>query len=94
MMDRDKQGGMSGAYQALLRSRDYESDAAPYIFDWIHFPLLWYYGTYLFYTERYHDPRERPGLAACAIAALVLTVALAITLIVLLAQRKLLVFVL
>ncbi len=31
-------------------------------------PLFWYYGTYLFYTERYHDPRERPGLAACAIA--------------------------
>jgi hypothetical protein len=31
MMDRDKQGGMSGAYQALLRSRDYESDAAPYV---------------------------------------------------------------
>ncbi|CAM6022836.1 unnamed protein product [Sphagnum balticum] len=55
-------------------------------------PLFWYYGTYLFYTERYHDPRERPGLAACAIAALVLTVALVITLIVLLAQRKLLFF--
>ncbi|KAH8946579.1 hypothetical protein BDL97_12G103200 [Sphagnum fallax] len=113
MMDRDKQGGMSGAYQALLRSRDYESDAAPYVGIYDHrlpccgcgigwcsfligfiFPLLWYYGTYLFYTECYHDPRERPGLAACAIAALVLTVALAITLIVLLAQRKLLVFVL
>jgi hypothetical protein len=31
-------------------------------------PLFWYYGTYLFYTERYRDPRERPGLAACAIA--------------------------
>jgi len=31
-------------------------------------PLFWYYGTYLFYTERYHDPREWPGLAACAIA--------------------------
>ncbi|CAM6047148.1 unnamed protein product [Sphagnum compactum] len=55
-------------------------------------PFSWYYGTYLFYTERYHDPRERPGLAACAIAALVLTVALVITLIVLLAQRKLLFF--
>jgi len=49
------------------------------------FPLLWYYGTIrFFWTQRQNDPRERPGLAACAIAALVSTVALAATLIILL----------
>ncbi|KAK9293200.1 hypothetical protein L1049_021189 [Liquidambar formosana] len=38
------------------------------------FPPLWYYATFL-YIRNYHDkdPRERPGLAASAIAALIFT---------------------
>ncbi|KAG0608538.1 hypothetical protein M758_8G113100 [Ceratodon purpureus] len=53
------------------------------------FPLLWYYGTIrFFWTQRQNDPRERPGLAACAIAALVSTVALVITLIILLVLHQ------
>ncbi|XP_057836338.1 large ribosomal subunit protein eL20z isoform X2 [Cryptomeria japonica] len=44
------------------------------------FPLLWYYATFL-YLRRYSrkQPRERPGLAACAIAALICTVGALIT---------------
>ncbi|KAK9292338.1 hypothetical protein L1049_020304 [Liquidambar formosana] len=40
------------------------------------FPPLWYYATVLYFGN-YHlkDPRERPGLAASAIAALVCSVA-------------------
>jgi len=57
------------------------------------FPLFWYYGTIqFFWTKHQNDPRERPGLAACAIAALVTTVALAITLIVLVQHKGLIVF--
>ncbi|KAL3675347.1 hypothetical protein R1sor_025295 [Riccia sorocarpa] len=53
-------------------------------------PPLWYVGTILFYAEYYRrDPRERAGLAACGIAALVCSVAIAITLIILLACGKL-----
>jgi len=49
------------------------------------FPLLWYYGSIrFFWTQRQNDPTARPGLAACAIAALVSTVALATTLVILL----------
>ncbi|CAM6091647.1 unnamed protein product [Calypogeia fissa] len=52
-------------------------------------PLTWYYGTYLFFTNKYrHDARERPGLGACAIAALVVTVAGVITGISLIAQNN------
>ena len=33
------------------------------------FPPLWYYATVLYFGNYYHkDPRERPGLAASAIA--------------------------
>jgi hypothetical protein len=53
------------------------------------FPVLWYYGTIrFFWTQRQNDPRERPGLAACAIAALLSTVALVITLIILLVLHQ------
>lgn len=53
------------------------------------FPLLWYYATIrFFWTQRHNDPRERPGLAACAIAALVGTVTLVIVLIVLFVQHE------
>lgn len=53
------------------------------------FPLFWYYGAIrFFWTKHQNDPRERPGLAACAIAAFVITLALAIALIVLLVQHK------
>ncbi|WCJ39471.1 Ribosomal protein L18ae family [Euphorbia peplus] len=40
------------------------------------FPLLWYLAT-IFYFGKYYDkdPRERSGLAACAIAATFCTVA-------------------
>ncbi|XP_039117233.1 60S ribosomal protein L18a-like protein [Dioscorea cayenensis subsp. rotundata] len=37
-------------------------------------PLMWYYATILYFT-RHKDPRERGGLAASAIAALICTVA-------------------
>ncbi|RDX86827.1 hypothetical protein CR513_31793, partial [Mucuna pruriens] len=43
-------------------------------------PLIWYYATILYFGNYYHkDPRERAGLAACAIAALVFTTAAVIT---------------
>ncbi|CAI0473404.1 unnamed protein product [Linum tenue] len=49
------------------------------------FPLLWYASTILYFGSYYHkDPRERSGLAACAIAALVCTIAVAIALLVIL----------
>ncbi|KAG0487436.1 hypothetical protein HPP92_009531 [Vanilla planifolia] len=39
-------------------------------------PLMWYYATVLYLSNYYHkDPRERGGLAASAIAALISTVA-------------------
>lgn len=39
------------------------------------FPVMWYYGTVLYFQNHYHkDPRERTGLATCAIAALIFTV--------------------
>ncbi|URD90529.1 hypothetical protein MUK42_32829, partial [Musa troglodytarum] len=46
------------------------------------FPLLWYIATAL-YFGKYHlkDPRERAGLAASAIAALICSVAALITLV-------------
>ncbi|ONK54899.1 uncharacterized protein A4U43_UnF9930 [Asparagus officinalis] len=43
-------------------------------------PLTWYYATFLYFGNYYRrDPRERGGLAASAIAALVCTVAAFIT---------------
>ncbi|PON39412.1 Ribosomal protein [Parasponia andersonii] len=43
------------------------------------FPLMWYYGTFLYFGNHYRkDPRERAGLAASAIAALACSVALLI----------------
>ncbi|CAN6467800.1 unnamed protein product [Victoria cruziana] len=49
------------------------------------FPLMWYYATILYFCNYYRrDPRERTGLATSAIAALVFTVALCITISVLL----------
>ncbi|XVE51900.1 hypothetical protein DITRI_Ditri02bG0078000 [Diplodiscus trichospermus] len=48
------------------------------------FPLMWYYATILYFGNYYRkDPRERAGLAASAIAALICTVALIITILVL-----------
>ncbi|XP_014515747.1 60S ribosomal protein L18a-like protein [Vigna radiata var. radiata] len=42
-------------------------------------PLMWYYATILYFGNYYHkDPRERAGLAASAIAALVFTTAVVI----------------
>ncbi|CAA7404746.1 unnamed protein product [Spirodela intermedia] len=44
-------------------------------------PLMWYYATILYFSNYYRrDPRERSGLAASAIAALVFSITLAITL--------------
>ncbi|MED6137566.1 hypothetical protein PIB30_066148 [Stylosanthes scabra] len=46
-------------------------------------PLLWYYATILYFGNYYHkDPRERAGLAASAIAALVFTIAVLIAVLV------------
>ncbi|XP_057977089.1 large ribosomal subunit protein eL20z-like [Malania oleifera] len=42
-------------------------------------PLMWYFATILYFLNYYDkDPRERSGLAACAIAALICTVVLTI----------------
>ncbi|XP_024025183.1 60S ribosomal protein L18a-like protein [Morus notabilis] len=47
------------------------------------FPPLWYYATVLYFGNHYHkDPRERPGLAASAIAALICTVIVLVSLLV------------
>ncbi|KAK7389645.1 hypothetical protein VNO78_24862 [Psophocarpus tetragonolobus] len=44
------------------------------------FPLMWYYATILYFGNYYRkDPRERAGLAASAIAALLFTIAAVIT---------------
>ncbi|XP_043720287.1 uncharacterized protein LOC122667885 isoform X1 [Telopea speciosissima] len=44
------------------------------------FPLLWYYATILYFGNYYRkDPRERAGLAASAIAALICSIAVLIT---------------
>ncbi|XXG42451.1 hypothetical protein AAC387_Pa01g2731 [Persea americana] len=44
------------------------------------FPLMWCYGTILYFGNYYRkDPRERAGLAASAIAALICSVAVLIT---------------
>ncbi|KAK7349274.1 hypothetical protein VNO77_06516 [Canavalia gladiata] len=46
-------------------------------------PLMWYYATILYFGNYYHkDPRERAGLAASAIAALLFTIAVMVTVIV------------
>ncbi|TXG66009.1 hypothetical protein EZV62_007284 [Acer yangbiense] len=46
------------------------------------FPPLWYYGTVLYFRKYYiKDPRERSGLAASAIVALICSVAVLISLI-------------
>nr|XP_010937667.2 uncharacterized protein LOC105056940 [Elaeis guineensis] len=43
-------------------------------------PLMWYYATVLYFSNYYRkDPRERAGLAASAIAALICTAAAFIT---------------
>ncbi|KAK7381806.1 hypothetical protein VNO80_00353 [Phaseolus coccineus] len=43
-------------------------------------PFMWYYATILYFGNYYQrDPRERAGLAASAIAALVFTTAAVIT---------------
>ncbi|XVF27005.1 hypothetical protein REPUB_Repub14bG0069500 [Reevesia pubescens] len=48
------------------------------------FPLMWYYATILYFGNYYQkDPRERAGLAASAIAALICTIAVIITIAVL-----------
>ncbi|KAJ4896784.1 Ribosomal protein L18ae family [Raphanus sativus] len=48
------------------------------------FPFAWYFATFLYLSNYYRrDPRERSGLAASAIAALIFTVALVITVLVL-----------
>ncbi|GMI93698.1 hypothetical protein like AT4G26060 [Hibiscus trionum] len=48
------------------------------------FPLMWYYATILYFRNYYQrDPRERAGLAASAIAALVCTIVVIITIAVL-----------
>ncbi|KAF3439641.1 hypothetical protein FNV43_RR17919 [Rhamnella rubrinervis] len=49
------------------------------------FPLMWYYGTFLYFGNHYRkDPRERAGLAASAIAALACSVALFVITVILL----------
>ncbi|CAL9009756.1 unnamed protein product [Prunus brigantina] len=40
------------------------------------FPVMWYYAAFLYFGKYYHrDPRERSGLQASAIAALICTTA-------------------
>ncbi|OAY36460.1 60S ribosomal protein L18a-like protein [Manihot esculenta] len=48
-------------------------------------PLVWYFAAILYFGRYYHrDPRERSGLAACAISATVCTIAAVIALLVIL----------
>ncbi|XP_015902819.1 large ribosomal subunit protein eL20z [Ziziphus jujuba] len=48
-------------------------------------PFMWYYATILYFGNYYRrDPRERSGLAASAIAALICTIAVLITVVVIL----------
>ncbi|XP_010480015.1 PREDICTED: 60S ribosomal protein L18a-like protein [Camelina sativa] len=48
------------------------------------FPIAWYVATFLYFINYYRrDPRERSGLAASAIAALIFSVGLVITVLVL-----------
>ncbi|XP_021902054.1 uncharacterized protein LOC110817711 [Carica papaya] len=45
------------------------------------FPLMWYYATFLYFGNYYRkDPRERAGLAASAIAAMICSVAVLVIL--------------
>ncbi|XP_062145341.1 large ribosomal subunit protein eL20z-like, partial [Alnus glutinosa] len=45
------------------------------------FPPLWYYATVLYFGNYYlKDPRERPGLAASAIAALICSIIVLVSL--------------
>ncbi|KAM0959654.1 hypothetical protein ACFX13_025402 [Malus domestica] len=45
------------------------------------FPVMWYYATFLYFVKYYQkDPRERTGLEASAVAALICTVAVLIML--------------
>lgn len=47
----------------------------------IVFPFAWFFGTILYFTNYYRsDPRERAGLAACAVAALICTIVVIIIL--------------
>lgn len=49
------------------------------------FPVMWYFATILYFCNYYQrDPRERAGLAASAIAALICTFAVVIALAVIL----------
>ncbi|XP_044484543.1 60S ribosomal protein L18a-like protein isoform X1 [Mangifera indica] len=42
-------------------------------------PFMWYYAAILYFRKYYHkDPRERSGLAASAIAALICTIVVVI----------------
>ncbi|XP_048443218.1 60S ribosomal protein L18a-like protein [Pyrus x bretschneideri] len=44
------------------------------------FPVMWYYAAFLYFAKHYQkDPRERIGLEASAVAALICTVAVLIT---------------
>ncbi|XP_044495472.1 60S ribosomal protein L18a-like protein [Mangifera indica] len=44
-------------------------------------PFMWYYATILYFGNYYHkDPRERSGLAASAIAALICTIVVVVVL--------------
>ncbi|KAB1218388.1 hypothetical protein CJ030_MR3G026268 [Morella rubra] len=46
-------------------------------------PLIWYYATILYFRRYYHkDPRERDGLVANTVAALIFTIAVIITVVV------------
>ncbi|XP_039036549.1 uncharacterized protein LOC120173437 isoform X3 [Hibiscus syriacus] len=48
-------------------------------------PLMWYYATFIYFGNHYRkDPRERAGLAASAIAAMVCSVVLLIIIVFLL----------
>ncbi|KAM4119662.1 hypothetical protein ACJW30_03G075900 [Castanea mollissima] len=53
------------------------------------FPPLWYFATVLYFGNYYHkDPRERPGLAASAIAALFCSLIVLITLLAVFCGKK------
>ncbi|XP_048424260.1 uncharacterized protein LOC108867733 [Pyrus x bretschneideri] len=66
----------------LDRTKDLRIDARDRFLLGFAFPPLWYYATVLYFGNHLKDPRERPGLAASAIAALICSVIVAVALLV------------
>ncbi|KAG2313890.1 hypothetical protein Bca52824_017012 [Brassica carinata] len=81
--DEDKDNELGGLYYNPLPCFGFGIGWLSFLVGFV-FPFAWYFATFLYLTNYYRrDPRERSGLAASAIAALIFTVALVITVLVL-----------